>query len=238
MTIVHRSGQVVATRTTFGYLTDSNPRLDRIQNLISAACGTVAGMASLAMVLLTLTELVTRNLFNTPLSWSVGLTEMYLLPIVAFFGIVTAYRAGAHIAVVTVFNSFPPIIRKCLILLSHLLVLLGFAILAWCGFAATQFAWEAGQGPIPGSSLILIPGWVMESIVPIASSLGAVIVCIDIYREISTAWTIVSTDYDAGNSEVDELEQDMLLTALDPSHNTHFADRFSEDEHNGTGARR
>lgn len=204
-TIVHPGRSGASDRTMFGYTSKTHPRLDRVQNAVSAVCGTLAGVAALAIVVLTLAGVVTRNFLNEPLGWSVGLIELYLLPIAAFFGAVTAYRSGAHIAVYTVFNRFPVTARKCILVLSHIIVFIGFSAMAWGGFHAAVFAFETNQGPIPGSSLLLIPGWVMESIVPIATSLGAIVVAIDVYRELFSDWSTTTTDYDPGDAEIEEL---------------------------------
>lgn len=195
-TIIYRGRMGIVRRTMFGYVTETHPRLDLVQNAISAVCGIVAGAASVAIAILMLIALIMRNVFDAPLGWSVGLTEMYLLPLAAFFGIVTAYRSGAHIAVITLVSKFPLATRKGLLIFSHVLVFAGFIGMGWGGSSAAIFAFERHQGPLPGSALLLIPDWVMYSIMPTAAFLGAVVVAIDIYREIMAGWTEVSTDYE------------------------------------------
>jgi len=64
-----------AHRTTFGYLTEDHPKLDRIQNAISAACGAAAAAAVLGIAVLTLWEVLCRTFFREPQGWVPGLIE-------------------------------------------------------------------------------------------------------------------------------------------------------------------
>lgn len=190
-------------RTLFGYLTTQHRRLDRIQNLVSAVCGVLAGVSIVATTILVLIGIVARAVFNAPLGWSVGFIEMYLLTIAAFFGIVTAYRCGAHIAVVSLFNRLPGRAQKPLLLLTYAVLLISFGSLFWAGITGTLFALATGQGPVPGSSELVIPSWIMQAVVPTSMGLGFVVVCIDLFRELSSPWTTPSTNYEPG-SESDE----------------------------------
>lgn len=198
-TIVHPGHHGTARATTFGYVTTDHPRMDRIQNAISAGCGYIAGLAVLAMVFVTLAEVVARTFLNAPLGWSLALLENILLPAAAFFGTVTAYRSGAHVAVVSVFEKMSVPGKKTALLAAYLLVGLGMAALAVTGFQATVFAFQAGTGPVPGSSQLLIPEWVWRSMVPVSMGLGMIVVAIDIWREISGPWSRIATDYEPGD---------------------------------------
>jgi TRAP-type C4-dicarboxylate transport system permease small subunit len=201
--IVHPGRQGAAKRTMFGYVTTRHQRLDRLQNATSAICGVIAGAAVVAIVILTIAEVVARVVFNAPLGWSVGFIEMYLLTVSAFFGIVTAYRSGAHIAVVSLFNKVPPRGRKVLLIFSYLVVITGLAALTWAGAAATVHALETNSGPVPGSSELLIPGWIMQAIVPVSGGLGLVVVGIDLARELVSPWDQPYTDYEPGDDAAD-----------------------------------
>lgn len=193
----------VVERTTFGYLTTSHPRLDRFQNAISAVCGVIAGIAIVIMTILVIVGVVARTALNTPIGWSIGFIEMYLLTAAAFFGIVTAYRSGAHIAVVSLFNRLSPTAQKPLLLLSYVVVLIGLGYLFWAGLQGTLFAVQTGYGPPPGSSELRIPGWVMHVIVPTSMGLGILVVAIDLFRELLSPWNTTTTNYDTGD-DIDE----------------------------------
>lgn len=207
-TTVHAFRRGTAQRTTFGYLTEESPRLDRIQNAISAVCGVTAGIAVIAIVLLTLSEVIARVIFSAPQGWSVTFIENYLMTATAFFGIVTAYRSGAHVAVVSLFNKLGPVPRKALLVIAYLVVILGMASIGIAGLSATIFSWTTGEAPVPGSAELRIPSWLWRSIVPVSMFLGIVVVLIDLIREASSSWSGPVTDYDPGD-EVDAVFEEV-----------------------------
>lgn len=199
-TIVHPDRHGNARRTNFGYLTDDHPQLDRFQNAISAGCGAIAAVSVLGMAAVTLGEIVARSVLSSPLGWSVAFVENILLPAAAFFGIVTAYRSGAHVAVVSVFERMNTAGRKASLLLAYVLLLIGFGALTIAGFTAALFAFQNGEGPAPGSAELLIPDGIWKSMVPISMGLGFVLVAIDLWREITAPWSRVATDYEPGDA--------------------------------------
>ncbi|WP_082406230.1 TRAP transporter small permease [Microbacterium sp. No. 7] len=190
-------------RTPFGYITATHPRLDRIQNAISAVCAVIASIAIVLTTILVIVGIVARAVFDAPIGWSVAFIEMYLLTATAFFGIVAAYRGGAHIAVVSLFNRMPERAKKPLLVLSYVAVLIGLGSLFWAGISGTAYAIAISMGPVPGSSELLIPGWIMQIIVPISMGLGIVVVGIDLVREVFSPWDAPRTNYEPGD-DVDE----------------------------------
>lgn len=206
--IVHPFRQGAAQRTRFGYLTADHPRLDHLQNTISMVCGFIASLAIVVMVVLTLVDVTARTLFHSPLGWTVSFIETHLMLAAAFFGIVTAYRSGAHVAVASVYHRFPQAAQKGLLLISHVIVAVGFGALFVAGLQDTLFTLETNQRPLPGSSELMIPVAVWKAYIPISTALGLVLVLIDLWRELMTPWGRIGTDYDPGD-EHDETPADL-----------------------------
>lgn len=198
-TIVHPFRQGSAERVTFGYKTEDHPQLDRVQNGISAVCGVIAGVSIVSIAVLTLIDVASRTLFSAPLGWTVAFIEQYLLTAGAFFGIVTAYRSGAHVAVVSIFNTLQPTARKVLLVTAYVITFAGMLALAFTGLSATLFSISTGESPVPGSSELVIPSWIWRSIVPTSMFLGAAVVAIDLGRELFSPWSRTTTDYDPGH---------------------------------------
>ena len=196
--IVPREGTTPAKRTHVGYITEDHPKLDRVQNGISSFCAAIAGVAIVIIAELTTLEVITRTAFDTPLGWNVGFVEQYLMMAVAFFGTVTAYRAGAHVAVVTIFEKTPPIARKLLLVLSYLIILVALVLLVYSGTRAAHFSFVTAEMPPPGMAELAWPTWWWKSIIPVASVLGFVVVALDLYRELTAPLTKVVTDYEPG----------------------------------------
>ena len=195
-TIVYQDGESTARRTTFGYVTVDHPRLDRVQNAISAVCATISALAIATLAVLTTVEVIARAAFDSPLGWNVGFVEQYLMMSIAFFGTVTAYRSGAHVAVVTIFERLPAAARKLLLIVTYLLILVSLALLIYSGTRAAHFSFVTGQASPPGMAELSWPTWWWKSIIPIAASLGLVVVIIDLYREMTSRIGRVCTDYE------------------------------------------
>ncbi|MBD0863137.1 TRAP transporter small permease subunit [Gordonia sp. zg691] len=227
--LVHRTLRSSATPTNVGYLTEEHPRLDRLQNGISAICAVLAGASILAIVVLTLVEALSRTAFSSPLGWSVGFIEQYLLTATAFFGIVTAYRSGAHVAVVSVYNKLGERARKVCLIVSHSVVIIGMLAIGLAGLDATIFAITSGEGPVPGSSEIPLPSWVWRSIVPIAMAMGLVVVIIDLYRELFSPWDLPATHYDSGDAVDSALEEAGVVSPNELSDPDESADPRKHD---------
>lgn len=199
---IHPFRHGTAQRTMFGYVTEDHPRLDRVQNAISGVCGVIAAGSILAIVILTLSEVIARTLFSSPQSWSVAFIEQYLMTATAFFGIVTAYRSGAHVAVVSLFGKLRPTAKKILLIFAYVVVLFGMLAIGLAGFTAAAFSMVSGETPVPGSSELALPSWLWRSMVPLSMALGIVVVFIDLVRELKAPWTGPVTDYEPGD-EVD-----------------------------------
>lgn len=198
--VVHVHGGGSARATSFGFRTDDHPGLDRIQNGISLVAGIIAGALIVAMTVLTCCEVFSRLVLGQPLGWNVSFTERFLLVGIAFFGMVTAYRTGAHVAVTSIFEQLPRSIQKPLQIATHVIVAIVFALLFWFGLQATLGSAALGEIPPIGATELSIPEWIWRSFVPIGSGMGLVIALIDFYREITAPWSVLATDYDPGET--------------------------------------
>jgi TRAP-type C4-dicarboxylate transport system permease small subunit len=152
-TIVHLDDLGQAEPTAFGFRTEDYPRLDRVQNVISGVCGCIAGVSIVVLCVLTCAEVFMRAAFHSPLGWNVSVTEKYLIPAIAFFGLVTAYRTGSHIAVASLFAKFPAKVRKALLILIHVLVLVVLLVAVVAGWNITMTAVTWVRRFFPGSPM-------------------------------------------------------------------------------------
>lgn len=198
--ILHPFRQGHAQPTMFGYATQEHPKLDRFQNAISAVCGVAAGLSIILITFFTLMELVTRNIFASPLGWNVSLIENYLMVIAAYFGIVCAYRSGAHVAVAGLYNWAPPRAQKLLLLLGYVAVIVGLIFLGWAGLSSAVFSFIGGEQPLPGAADVNLPTWTWKALTAVASALGVVVVAVDLARELAGSWARAVTDYEPGDA--------------------------------------
>lgn len=197
-TIVHLSHQGNAIPTAFGFRDTDHPRLDRVQNALSAFCAWIAGASVVILCILTLVEIVMRSVFHHPLGWNVSVIEKFLLPMIAFFGLVTAYRTASHIAVASLFARLNPRIRKFILVLIHLLMLTVLLTLLVAGWNKTAMSVELGHRVLPGLADLPLPDWTFLVIVPLSALLGVIVVALDLVRELIAPWDRPYTDYDPG----------------------------------------
>src|SRR5699024_1681087 len=99
---------------------------------------------------LTVIEVFMRAVLQSPLGWNIGFSERYLMVAIAFFGLVTAYRTGSHIAVASLFGKFPPVVQKLLMLLAQVIIFITFLLLFLAGVEATSFSISIGERVPPG----------------------------------------------------------------------------------------
>lgn len=158
---------------------------ERVQDAVSGLCAVLAGFSLVAIAVLTVLEVAARTLASAPLGWNVALVEQYLMTSMAFFGLVTAYRAGAHIAVVTLYERFRAPVRKALHVLALVLLLGSLGWLAVAGIDTALFSFRTGEAPVPGSAELPLPTWWWKSIMPLGAVLGFVVVLIDLVRELT-----------------------------------------------------
>ncbi|MDV8070923.1 TRAP transporter small permease [Rhodococcus sp. IEGM 1366] len=207
-----------ARRTIFGYVTDDHPGLDKVQNAISAVCGVISAASIVGIALLTLWEVLCRSFFGNPQGWVPGIIEQALLVSAAFFGIVTAYRGGAHVAVVSLFNKFPVPVRKALLLFSYIVISICLAFIAISSWRAMYFSYRIGEVMPPGMADLSVPSWIWKVSIPVSCALGLVVVLIDLYREATSSWCITTTDYDPGDATTTPISGRASETALPTAH--------------------
>lgn len=100
-----------------------------------AMIGTVFLLVA-AMVIVTTLQVVFRVFFNA-LTWSEELSR-YLLVWGTFFGATLAYKRGNHIAVTFVIDLLPGRVRTAFLILSYLLSMVFFVVIAVQGMKMIQ----------------------------------------------------------------------------------------------------
>lgn len=196
--IVHPGHDGIGKRTTFGFITNDYPMLHKLQNAISGICAIIAAAAVVISGVLTILEVFMRAVLKSPLGWNIGFSERYLMVAIAFFGLVTAYRTGPHIAVASLFGKFAPPVQKILMIVAELIIAATFLLLFLAGIEATSFSISIGERVPPGMADIPWASWTWRVMIPISALMGLIVVLIDIFREVTTSWSKPSTDYEPG----------------------------------------
>jgi len=97
-----------------------------------------------AMMLLTVSDIILRRFFNSPLPYSFELVEV-LLVVVAYSYIVYTTTNSRHISVDTVTSHFPSLIRKRLRTIGDFITIILFGLIGWQSITQGIHLYEMGQ---------------------------------------------------------------------------------------------
>lgn len=122
-------------------------RLERLIEKSSYGLAMLAGIAILAMMLLTCADVFMRYLFNAPIEGALDLTQM-LMVVIVFFALAYCGWTGGHVVVDLLRELLPP---KLLIPLAIFVNAVGAAIMlaiAWQSLLSARAYMETGETPM------------------------------------------------------------------------------------------
>lgn len=119
------------------------------------------------MMLLAFLQIFLRNVFTTGLTWGDMLLRNLVLWI-GFIGATLATREGKHINIDIISRSLPPLGRAFMEFVIHLF---SFFICGLLTYASLKFIKNEAQMGV--ATLLGIPTWILEIILPLAFSLMA-----------------------------------------------------------------
>jgi TRAP-type C4-dicarboxylate transport system permease small subunit len=97
---------------------------------VNLTLGYVAGGSMLVLAGLTANEVIRRYFFNAPTSWSLEITE-YFLVLCVYFGMAYSIRRGAHVSVPLIHSRFTKRTQSILDVVSSILLLTFWIVLFW-----------------------------------------------------------------------------------------------------------
>ena len=159
---------MVGVSTTMGWF-------DKLKNRIQTLNRWIAGMGAVFLIplmLITAAEVITRNLFNRPISGVIELSE-YLLAIFILPGLAFAQQVRAHVRVSIITSRLPRPAQLALHLLTALVSLFIFSILVWQG-------WVVGIEERTVSDLLRVPQSPFRLLVAVAAFLVCLELLIDV----------------------------------------------------------
>ncbi len=112
---------------------------------VERAVAAVAATLSIAIMLIVTCDVALRYLFNSPLTWAYDLISLYLMAAVFFLVLGDAHRAGAHVGVDILQQRFAPAARRLAALVTDLVGLAVFCLIAWFGGLRALDAFESAD---------------------------------------------------------------------------------------------
>lgn len=179
---VHGTRVFVSLRSQIHYnrtgeMVDS---LNRIRGLVARVLLIIGAIILSAMMFLTMTDVVLRYAFRSPVSGAYEIMQ-FMMAIVIPFGIVFCAHEKSHVSVEVVFDLLPLKIQRFLHCIVSLVVLVLFLLVAWQSILFVNETYETGYT----SAVLYIPafpfvgtialGFVALSLVLLADFINALV---------------------------------------------------------------
>ena len=133
----------------------------------------------MAMVLLTVTDITLRRVFNSPLPFSFELTET-LLVIVVFCSVAYTTYIGRHISIDVIVSRFPLKTRKSIETVIDFICAALFGLVAWRSILRAIHIWNIEQV----TGILEIPIYPFIFIVALGSTLASLILLVKVINSI------------------------------------------------------
>lgn len=144
-------------------------RIGRWIARVEDVCIAGSALALAAMMLLIVAEVVFRYLLGSPLGWTLGFVEDYLMVAFFFLAISYTFRVGGHVSIDLLVRRLPPKARRILAVVGNVLSLAFFALVCYAGILLTRGAWLNSEIPPPGGADLSWPTWTSYIFVPIGA---------------------------------------------------------------------
>jgi len=160
--------------------------LNRVFNTIWNFCSAIAGgierigsTVLTAMMLLTVSDIILRRFFNSPLPYSFELIEVTLV-VVAYCYIVYTTSVARHISVDTLTSRFPSLLRKRLRTIGDFITILLFGLIGWQSIIQGIHLRTMGQT----TAILDIPKYPFQFIIAIGGLLACVFLLIKVVNSL------------------------------------------------------
>jgi TRAP-type C4-dicarboxylate transport system permease small subunit len=134
---------------------------------INRALALVSAGLIVAIVLLTLYEIVSRYGFNAPTTWTFPISS-YLLLYVIYTSTAYALQEGAHVQVSVMVDCLPARARHVVDVVAHVLGLAFAVVLLWQVTRFTEIAFRLGSRDL---SMLSVPLTLTTTVMPIGTAL-------------------------------------------------------------------
>ena len=143
-------------------------RLQRILSALEAASTAVTSLSLFVVMVVVVTDVVWRYLFNTALSWPYDLISMYLMAAIFLLALSSTLGDHHHIRVDLLFRRAPPHARHVMELIGYILIAIVMAGILYTG--STRFWTSFRAGDVVMTS-VAWPAWLSALLVPLGVGL-------------------------------------------------------------------
>ena len=118
--------------------------VSRIMQRVDTAANMVSRLALLLMLIAVLTQVFTRYVLNDPVQGVIGITELYLMPIIVFGSMSYLEMQGGHVRVGIFFDALPRRVQHGLGVVLRIISAGFFALVAYSASAEALNAYSRG----------------------------------------------------------------------------------------------
>ena len=128
----------------------------------------VTALLMLLIMMIVVTDVSLRYLFNSPLIWAYDMIGLYLMAGVFFLSVSRTYAMHKHIGLDILVQRFPPIGRRLAEILTSVVAIPLFFLMAKVGAERAYSNWTNGDAM---AGLIAWPTWIAAVLVPLGIGL-------------------------------------------------------------------
>jgi TRAP-type C4-dicarboxylate transport system permease small subunit len=141
---------------------------DRAISWLESAFETVTVILMLAIMVIVFTDVVSRYILNSPLTWAFDLIGLYLMAGVFFLSLSKTYAVNGHVGVDILLQRASPKWRRFAEIVTCAFSIPLFGLMAFVGAQRAYVSWINDETL---SGLIAWPTWLSAALVPIGASL-------------------------------------------------------------------
>jgi TRAP-type C4-dicarboxylate transport system permease small subunit len=138
--------------------------------------GSVSACFLIPLMLITAADVLTRDLFNTPIPGTLELSQ-YLLAVFILLGLAYTQQVKAHVGVSLLTSRLSPPAQFILTIITSLISLFLFSILMWQG-------WVVGIEERTVSDMLRVPQYPFRLLVAVAAFLVCLELLIDLWESV------------------------------------------------------
>jgi len=148
--------------------------VNKILELVSRRIGDMGLVTLMAMVLLVVVDVVIRRLFNSPLSFSFELIEVFLV-VCVFFALTYTTSLQRHISVNVLTSRFPEA-QRIIDIVTDFISMVVFALIGWQSILQAAFIRDIGKV----TGILGIPYYPFLYVVAFGSIMAGILLLINI----------------------------------------------------------
>lgn len=161
----------------------SKSRIGKVQAWIERLSATIAATIILAMMLLTVSDVVGRFFFNKPIVGTIEIAE-FMLVAIAFLSVSYVQFLRAHIIMDVATSWLPRRTQVGLDIFGHIVCLLIYSIITWKSAMLAHYSWFVHDFTF---GAVELPTWPAMGIIPLGMGLLCLRLISDIWQD-SANW--------------------------------------------------